>query len=1208
MTFAMIFKRIRREWRLLSILLFAVSLITGFFALGPLFIRTVTEADLRYILGNASPDELRLLVNSNAPLTADDQRILEDELGTLLVDITRYKRASYSPPTVSSNQSGVGGIAGTAVCGFDYTLGVPPGSAGSTAHCYQPFAFDDLTGRVTLVEGRMPVRKATPDMVNATGFTDEQQQELQLGLYNRSEVEAIVTDTVAEEANLEVGSRFYIGYFDATGNGAVSRVEVVGIVHVENPSDRFWEGNLMFVQGALVEIDNLGTLRYDFGMAFEPAAYDDWVVRALPLGVSTNHIWRLNVDETVIDSTNAQDYNATLVALPARLSVGQRSVSLATALTDILGGYDKRVANAEGPIILLSAAILIMMLYHLITTVTLVLQQQGKEWSTITSRGGSAFQLLKLQAVTVLALSVVAFVLGPLLSRGFMFFMERVGPLAAALDGVNLGAIALPSISIYLSLAAALACVTVLSLPSLGASRRSLLLLKQAASRPPTSPAWARYMVDLIFVLLGTVLLFRLYWIVSGDKSLSSLFRDLIETPDQVVKFIADRASETSGLTDPFNLLAPALILTGIALFWLRLFPMLMRFVSRLTSHSSRLATPLAVWNVERDPGHYAQLVLLLIGTLALGTASLGLSATRDVGGWSKARQDTGGTVNVSMDSRLGGFEDTHWERFDGVSGVAPLLVQRGVAFRDQVGAVNIVGVDVERFSEAFPDYAELIESLEGDPVPHTGIELPFDAAELQVQVWSTAIGSDALPEPSIRLKAYIQDADGVPITVVLTQVAVVSETDATSSGQATPTISRPPTTPERWISFSGRIPTVGKAPYRLWRVGIDSQQADLTNFSHTLYLDYWQAIDSNGTATPIESQDDPALWQSAVAPLPYVGAWYGYDVRQIAADNVQFVSNTSGEPVFDGDRALRVDYQIVRSVSRSNEPSIGVNLQTLDRVPAVVSSAFAVDFRASLVNSRTPNLEVGDSRDIVLDLPSGRISFGLAVTDIIDTFPTLSDEDAAERNFIILPMDTAKLLLNQGLLGAPSLNNIADVNTVWLELENRRPSDELKGQLNAVPSVTGVNYAWDEFGAILREPLPSAVAGILFAGFWVSLILSLLDFAFYIAVTAKQRSFTFGVLRSLGWNANNIWQMLLIEQITLVTPALAIGSLLGAGLAYLLLPFLSLVGSATLRVPLLDLIGLNLTLIIGFSILLIFTALWLRRMSVNQVLRLGEE
>jgi ABC-type antimicrobial peptide transport system permease subunit len=204
----------------------------------------------------------------------------------------------------------------------------------------------------------------------------------------------------------------------------------------------------------------------------------------------------------------------------------------------------------------------------------------------------------------------------------------------------------------------------------------------------------------------------------------------------------------------------------------------------------------------------------------------------------------------------------------------------------------------------------------------------------------------------------------------------------------------------------------------------------------------------------------------------------------------------------------------------------------------------------------------------------------------------------------VILPLDTARLWFNQ----AARPRNFFDVNQVWLDLPEREASETLARDLESTEGINRVVYAYDRYGQILREPLPSAIAGMLFAGFWISLALSLLDFAFYIAVTAQQRSFTFGVLRSLGWNANNIWRLLLVEQITLVTPALIIGSILGAALAYLILPFLSLVGNETLRLPVGDVGSLIASLIVAFSILLVFAAFFLRRMSVNQVLRLGEE
>jgi hypothetical protein len=55
-------------------------------------------------------------------------------------------------------------------------------------------------------------------------------------------------------------------------------------------------------------------------------------------------------------------------------------------------------------------------------------------------------------------------------------------------------------------------------------------------------------------------------------------------------------------------------------------------------------------------------------------------------------------------------------------------------------------------------------------------------------------------------------------------------------------------------------------------------------------------------------------------------------------------------------------------------------------------------------------------------------------------------------------------------------------------------------------------------------------------------------------------------------------------------------------------LPFFELTGGAALQIPPLQLLALLLSLVLGFGILLVGTSLWLQRMSVNQVLRLGEE
>ena len=94
MTIGLILKRLRREWRALAILLLAVSLLTGFFALGPFYIRAVTEVGLRFELDNAAEEQRQInLILDNEPLSPDALDVIREELGALVVDYRHTIRA-----------------------------------------------------------------------------------------------------------------------------------------------------------------------------------------------------------------------------------------------------------------------------------------------------------------------------------------------------------------------------------------------------------------------------------------------------------------------------------------------------------------------------------------------------------------------------------------------------------------------------------------------------------------------------------------------------------------------------------------------------------------------------------------------------------------------------------------------------------------------------------------------------------------------------------------------------------------------------------------------------------------------------------------------------------------------------------------------------------------------------------------------------------
>jgi putative ABC transport system permease protein len=538
-----------------------------------------------------------------------------------------------------------------------------------------------------------------------------------------------------------------------------------------------------------------------------------------------------------------------------------------------------------------------------------------------------------------------------------------------------------------------------LTLPAISAAQRSLAQYKQVISRPPTRPAWARFWLDIILILVGIGFIARLLFFVEGD--LGDTLSLLVSDPGALIRLILDSASRTGGLGDPLNLIGPALLLTGVALLWLRLFPLLMRLIGALIRRSNGLVGPLSIWNVERDPGHYAQLVLLLIGTLALGTAALALGATRDASTWAAAQNATGGAARIDFSQAVGAAK---WTDLPGVKGAATLTRYQSEQ-RAGYTQVFLVGVQPAEMMAVFPSTTGTVQPLVGQ----------------QAQVSSA----------------------------------------------------------------------------------FNRQQR---SFSQTTTY------------------------------------------------------------------------------------------------PAVISARMARDEGRAFRNDKLP-LVVGDTAQIDIQLPGNlTATLNYRVVGIARDFPSLSED----QYFLI--MDSQMIVQFVGAIKGLPPTAQAVPNQVWLDMPDRQPAPGLEAAIRQNPGVTGVTFAWDSYNRLLREPLPAAVAGMLYAGFWVSLLLSLLDFGFYLAVTARRRSLGFAVLQALGWNVNKIWAQLVAEQAVLVIPALLVGIGLGVVLAYVILPFLALFGGETLKLPAASLLILLAALLAGFGLLSFGTAWWLRRLNINQVLRLGEE
>jgi ABC-type lipoprotein release transport system permease subunit len=1089
---------LKRAWHyrvMLSVLLFTVCLATGFFSLSPMYVRVLAESALRYTLRTRTPESYAVIVTNPQPFAP------EEVLNTYLDEtIIGHDRSMYTE-----------GIQ----CGYPYASGETISLTTTRTDnpyygCQKIFSYSDQDKFFRLVQGRMPELTDVPLSSEPT--------------IGEPQVEGLVTVTAAQRGKIEIGKRVVIG-------GSPTRtavIEIVGIVEPLLPETHpYYANKQVLIRGQIIDIGNL--TRFDFGVLVREEAMN---TRIIPVA-QTDMVYE-DMAGVRFDTIRA-DRIDTLADELQQSELGLRreypDVVFRTRLQDLIAEYRAGVAQTEPPILLMASALLVFILFQLATTVTMLLDQQRQEFAGMMNRGASATQLMRIQWATVAGLGVLGAILGPMIALGIMLVLRNIGPLATILQDAQ--GISIPTSTFALSCAAAVMSVTVLTIPAWRTARAGL---RQFAPARPTTPVWLRYGIDVLLIALGVILLIRLYTLVSPDSSLEPIFRD----PALLLRLIASEDNALFSLSDPFNLAVPLLMLTGAALFWLRLFPLLLHAGGVLIRTSNRLSAPLAMWNLQRDLGYYATLVLLMIGAMALGTASLILAETQDRGAWITAQEQVGGMLRLDV------VEPIDANSLPGVTAAIPIM--RVDTADDGRGTFtsSFIGLEPDSVAVSFPDILSAVAPLrEREPQPLPGLELPEDIVTLQVYMLAI--------NPSTEIQLY-----GIMMNDEYGEIVVPIHTNDPAGGFRLYTL---PIQPDmrRFIGFEWRGETNGE-----------------TRFEQELFLDDIQLVRRSGTIDVIQ------------------------DFEQVTRPEWVLINNARSNPPVPtlaeaarGSGSYRL--QLVLNDTRSILPAPQLRFRPVDRtiIPVVVSTSFADDFGRSNMALRRP-LQVGDSVTIDVPLPLRRMDLNIRVVGIVSGFRTMTSSE----RFVISPLDVLQLVLNE----RQTVPDYYRVNQVWLNAAEGTAPTEVINAAAALSGVQNVTGAWDNYNALRRSPLPNSISGVLFVGFWITLLLSFLDFGFHLVTTTRRRAVSFAVLRSMGWRARHVWSVLAFEQTALMLPALVVGIGLGILLAGLLLPFLSLAGALWLSTA--TLFGLVVAVLTGYMLLLSVIAVLLRRMRITQTLR----
>jgi hypothetical protein len=218
---------------------------------------------------------------------------------------------------------------------------------------------------------------------------------------------------------------------------------------------------------------------------------------------------------------------------------------------------------------------------------------------------------------------------------------------------------------------------------------------------------------------------------------------------------------------------------------------------------------------------------------------------------------------------------------------------------------------------------------------------------------------------------------------------------------------------------------------------------------------------------------------------------------------------------------------------------------------------------------------------------------------------------DQKNHPFAVVDRDALLYMLNR-----PSAALYPD--EVWLKTTPGADASALLRALRPADRSAAVVTAQTlpgELANLQTDPLSRGLLGLMFLAFLIAMSLSIVGLLTYAALTATARQSEFGVLRAMGLSAPRLIGQLALEQGFVIGLGTLLGVALGAVLSNQVVPRLALdTTSKNITPPFIVQVEAGAlaqygALILGVLLLVLLISLLLvRRLSLAQTLRLGEE
>jgi ABC-type antimicrobial peptide transport system permease subunit len=503
-------------------------------------------------------------------------------------------------------------------------------------------------------------------------------------------VQVMITREMADAEGLAVGQTVVLAA-DLDANVAAT---VSGIVEPINENDPFWNGfTFRAVQSTsefVPTVYPVFTTTDSFYSALSGAQGIDG-----DLDMIQTWIYRTNPNQITAD--NMADVANEVITFRSQLSgaLGDRfGVTTYGGLDQIIGNVQQQLSLIALPLYVIAAQIVGLALLFVAAMATLLIEQQGQEIATLKSRGTSGLQLLGIFTTQSTLLGLLAALAGPFLAVALALLLIRwflpgataagasAGGATSAITSTYLAHTAQPGLVLVPALIGAVLGVAVVTVAALQTARLDVLAFRRELARPSRAPFWRRAYLDVGLALLCAVGYLELDQF-GGTQT---------------------RLALGTHANSPLLLLTPALLLLAGGLLLLRLIPLVAWLGARLANRGRGLTTLLAFTQIERTPGRYARMTLLLVLAVGLGLFALTFDATLAQNVQDRTSYAVGADVRLIIDKSIGKEQAdsylAHLKTLPGVADATPLYRTNGRTPVDLGNRpVDILGLDATSFS-----------------------------------------------------------------------------------------------------------------------------------------------------------------------------------------------------------------------------------------------------------------------------------------------------------------------------------------------------------------------------------------------------------------------------------------------------------------------------------------------------------------------------